>query len=68
MADPILVRAELNRILFAMIGRTELVDEWWESANKAFAGKTPNEIYWESEDGRRRVAKYIVSCTESGGS
>lgn len=68
MADPIVVRAELNRILFALLGRTELIDQWWESPNKAFAGNTPNEVYWDGEDGRKRVAKYIISCTEGGGS
>ena len=49
-----------------MLGRHELVDQWWETTNKAFDGKTPNEVYWSGEDGRKQVAKYIIDNLNFG--
>ena len=59
----IYTRTTLNEMLYDLIGRAELVDKWWESSNKAFDGKTPNEVYWSGEEGRRRVADYILTHT-----
>lgn len=55
-----IVKVTLNKALFAMLGRHDLVDQWWESPNKAFDGKTPNEVYLSGEEGRKQVAKYIL--------
>ena len=68
MSENIHVKAELNRYLFAMIGRADLVEQWWESPNKAFDNATPNSVYWQGEEGRRQVAQYIFTCAEGGGS
>lgn len=63
------VKVTLNRLLFAMIGRAELVDLWWDSPNKAFDGKTPNEVYFSGEEGRQKVINYIhFHANASGGS
>ena len=59
----IYTRNTLNEMLYELLGRAELVDQWWESSNKAFDGKTPNEVYWSGEEGRRRVADYILTHT-----
>jgi len=59
----IYIKPQLDRMLYAMLGSWDLVDRWWESSNKAFDGKTPNEIYWTDEAGRQRVAEYIISFT-----
>jgi len=48
---------ELNRILFAMIGDSHLVNEWWNSQNKAFDYATPKEIYEETPD---KVINYVM--------
>lgn len=56
----ILVRSQLNRLLYSLLGDRRLVDQWWDSANKAFDNKTPNEIYWSGEQGRQQVADYIL--------
>ncbi len=56
----IFVRSQLNKILFGLLGSHSLVDAWWYSSNKAFDGKTPNEIYWSGEEGRVKVADYIL--------
>jgi hypothetical protein len=64
----IYVRSQLNTILFALIGRWELVNDWWHSSNKAFDGKTPNEVYWSGEEGRVAVADYIIKFCDYQGS
>ena len=63
----IYVRSQLNRILFGLLGRVELVDNWWHSSNKAFNGKTPNEIYHSGEQGKQDVASYILKFYDSPG-
>lgn len=57
----IYIKSELNVFLLALLGHWEIVDRWWNSSNKAFDGKTPNEIYWANEQGRQEVANYILS-------
>ncbi len=49
-----------------MLGRQELVDQWWENPNRAFEGKTPNEVYWSGEDVRKKVANYIIDNLNPG--
>lgn len=56
----IYVRSQLNKMLFDMLGNLSLVDQWWHSNNKGFEGKTPNEVYWSGEEGRKKVADYIL--------
>ena len=61
-----IVKVSLNKYLYALLGRQELVDQWWESPNRAFEGRTPNEVYWSGEDGRKQVAKYIINNVDPG--
>lgn len=61
-----IVKVSLNKYLYALLGRQELVDQWWESPNRAFEGRTPNEVYWSGEDGRKQVAKYIIDNVNPG--
>lgn len=56
----ILVRSQLNRLLHSLLGSHELVDQWWEGANKGFEGRSPNEVYWSGEAGRQEVTAYIL--------
>lgn len=62
----VIIKLTLNKALFAMLGRHELVEQWWETPNKAFDGKTPNEVYLSGEDGRKQVAKYISDNLNPG--
>ena len=64
MTQKIYVRSQLNRILYGLLGSSELVDRWWHSSNKAFAGQAPNEVYWSGESGRQEVANYILKNAE----
>jgi hypothetical protein len=63
MKEPI-IKSDINRHLYAMLGRVELVDGWWDSPNKAFDGKTPDEVYQTGADGRKRVFEYVISCSD----
>jgi hypothetical protein len=56
----IFVRSQLNKILYGLLGSHSLVDAWWYSSNRGLDGKTPNEVYWSGEDGRVKVADYIL--------
>ena len=60
MSNPVHVKVTLNRILLALVGREELVEEWWLSKNKAFNMKTPNEVYLSNEEGRKQVIDYVL--------
>ena len=61
MTKQIYVKSQLDRLLLALLGSIHLVDEWWHGSNKAFDGKTPIEVYHSGEDGRVKVADYILS-------
>ena len=60
----IIVKSDINRYLYAMIGSTQLVDGWWDSENKAFDGKTPDEVYQTGEEGRLSVYQYVLGCSD----
>ena len=38
------MRARCEALITAMVGR-DLVNQWWNSPNKAFCGDTPEQIY-----------------------
>jgi len=60
----VIVKVVINRYLQAMLGRPDLVDAWWDSKNKAFDGKTPNELYLSGAEGRNRVYHYVIGCSD----
>lgn len=39
-----LTRDKLNQLLMTMLGSEELVNEWWQSPNKAFDNKRPCDV------------------------
>jgi len=41
---PETMRARCEALITAMVGK-ELVPQWWNGANKAFGGDTPEQIY-----------------------
>ena len=49
----------LNTHLLSLLGTQHLVDKWWESKNKAFEEKSPEEV-WEMEGGKEIVANYVM--------
>jgi hypothetical protein len=38
------VKEECNALLTAMIGKPELVDQWWSTKNKGFDMACPNDV------------------------
>ena len=59
MADDVIIKLDINKMLYAMLGKADLVDMWWTSPNKGFEGNTPNSIYRTGLEGRRRVYDYV---------
>lgn len=57
--NDVIIKPPLNRILYSLLGKTELVDDWWHRPNRAFDGKTPDEVYQTNAAGRKRVAEYL---------
>lgn len=56
----VITKIELNRYLFSLLGRIELVDRWWQSENLGFGGKTPDSVYQTGPEGRQQVRDYIL--------
>lgn len=59
--NDVVTKPPLNRILFALLGREQLVHDWWNSANRAFDGQTPEEVYQSGPEGRARVRDYLMA-------
>lgn len=60
----LIIKSNVNQYLYAMIGKPELVDLWWDKPNKAFDMKTPNEVYQTGVDGRKQVYDYVRGCSD----
>jgi len=61
-----IIKSNVNQYLYAMIGKPELVDLWWDKPNRAFDMKTPNEVYQTGSEGRNQVYDYVVRCSNGG--
>ena len=59
-----IIKSNVNQYLYAMIGKPELVDLWWDKPNKAFDMKTPDEVYQTGVDGRKQVYDYVRGCSD----
>ncbi len=62
--ENVIIKSDINRYLYAMIGSPQLVDGWWDSPNKAFDLKTPDEVYQTGAEGRKRVYEYVLGCSD----
>jgi hypothetical protein len=52
------------RILKALLGSDELVQQWWARPNKAFEMATPDEL-WQTPSGRNHVYSYLLDQMEA---
>lgn len=57
-------RETLNRLVVGMTGET--APQWWSSPNKAFDGRTPDDLMNETE--WTRVRDYLMHHAYGGGS
>lgn len=55
----VIVKTEINRWLWSMLGREQLVYDWWHGANRAFDGQTPEQVYQSGAEGRAQVRDYV---------
>jgi len=62
----VIVKADINRMLLTLVGREELIPEWWNSMNIGLYGKTPNELYQSGDEGRQLVYNYVLTFYEGG--
>ena len=62
--ENVIIKSDINRYLYAMMGSPQLVDGWWDSPNKAFDLKTPDEVYQTGAEGRLRVYQYVLGCSD----
>jgi hypothetical protein len=59
MMDGLYSMAEVNRLLFSLLGSNDLVKQWWNSPNKHWDGKTPLEIWSTGNNGNKEVWSYV---------
>lgn len=57
-------KQKLNGILFAMMGDDLLVQRWWNGANQAFDGQTPNDVFAQDPS---KVRDYIFKAANLNG-
>lgn len=57
----VITKVQINRWLHAMLGREQLVYDWWHGANRAFEGQTPEQVYQSGAAGRAQVRDYVFS-------
>jgi uncharacterized protein (DUF2384 family) len=53
-----------HRILKALLGSDELVQQWWASPNRAFDGEIPDDL-WTTNSGQNRVYSYLLDQMEA---
>ena len=56
----LLVKIELDKYLYSLLGREDLVERWWHSKNIAFNNQSPYSVYQSGEEGRKQVNDYIL--------
>ena len=49
------LKRENDALLFAMLGRQELVEQWWHRPNKGFDGAHPIDV------DPKKVQEYLIS-------
>lgn len=56
----VIIKSDINKLLLALLGRGDLVRNWWESPNVFFGGETPDEVYQKGSEGRKKVFDYVT--------
>ncbi len=55
------VKLDIDKWLLSLLGRQELVEQWWISPNWHFGMKTPIEVYQGTDKQRQSVIDYVWS-------
>ena len=67
MESNVLIKIDIDKMLYALLGSDELVERWWHGANHYFGLKTPYEVYQTNEAGRKVVLDYVQNAAYGGG-
>jgi hypothetical protein len=54
------IQKQCNALLMAMLGRQELVDQWWNSPNKGFDNAHPADV------DLKKVLEYLMAHAYGG--
>jgi hypothetical protein len=54
------IQKQCNALLMAMLGRQELVDQWWNSPNKGFDNAHPADV------DTKKVLEYLMAHAYGG--
>jgi hypothetical protein len=58
------VKSDIDKWLLALLGRQELVEQWWTGSNYHFGFKTPLEVYQGTDEQRESVIGYVRSFVQ----
>jgi hypothetical protein len=59
-------KEQLNRVLFSLLGREDLVKNWWVGPNYAFGLQAPADLWEDGAVGQEMVANYILGQLNGG--
>lgn len=59
-----IVKSDIDNWLLALLGRQELVEQWWTGSNFHFGMKTPIEVYQGTDEQRESVIRYVRSFVQ----
>ncbi len=60
----VVVKSDVNKYLYKVLGNNFMVDSWWHTENFHFDLKTPEEVYQSGDAGRQRVFEYVRNAFE----
>lgn len=59
MSD-VFVKTDLDKLLYGLLRRTDLIEQWWDTPNAAFNNRSPIQTYQSGDEGRRQIRDYIL--------
>ena len=60
----VIVKSDVNKYLYKVLGNNYMVDSWWHTENIHFDLNTPEEVYQQGDAGRQRVIEYVRNAFE----
>jgi hypothetical protein len=52
-----MIEYDLDKVVLALVGSAELVEQWWHGENTAFGGDTPDQVFRLEPE---RVVEYLL--------
>lgn len=54
-----LTKIDCDKMLMALIGSKEMVEQWWQGPNFAFDMRRPIDVLYSGDEGRQSVFSYL---------